>query len=319
MSESESPLPSAPRPGRVGIPLYSLLAPFPVSFFLGAVTFDSLNAAGIMSQGGAAAHGAYYLLIAGFVAVALLIPLAILEIIALKNASAKKVGIVYIAILLNAALCFYLAFYFRPKPSLTGEEKNPQTAIICSILGGISILVASRIGSYLVFIHRLGVRTPKAIFPALPRARKRHPLHTLFAHLPLGLWFMSIFFDIYANWGQNREPWVVKSAYMCIVIGCAAALCAIVTGFIDWLLTHEEHPAQPWAIFHMITTMAGTACFIFNAGERWTQINYLVPKLNVVVLSQIGYAVILFGSIIGMRLVYKNNVTVAPAPQLESA
>jgi uncharacterized membrane protein len=319
MSKPASPLISVLRLGGAEIPLYSIVAPFPVSFFLGVVVFDSLNAAGIWSQGGSAAHGAYNLIIAGFIATALWLPLMFFEIRQLEDSAAKKTGLIGLVFLISAAMCFVLSFALRPTPKLIGEEKIPDAAFICSIIGGLNILIASRIGSHMVYMHRLGVSKPKAVFPDLTPRPKRHPLHILFAHLPLGLWFMSIVFDVYANWGQNREPWVVKAAYMCVVTGCASALCAIVTGFIDWLLTHEEHPAQPWAIFHMLTTMAGTACFIFGAGLRWKQINYLAPQPNVILLSCAGFLAIFVGSIVGMRLVYKNNVTVTPAIQADRA
>jgi nitrite reductase/ring-hydroxylating ferredoxin subunit/uncharacterized membrane protein len=146
-----------------------------------------------------------------------------------------------------------------------------------------------------------------------------HPLHTLIAHLPVGLWFMSLMldgiaFDMLAIVNRrlilHTEPWPEKCAFLCIAGGSVLALLAIITGFIDWLGMRDDHPSQPMAIWHMALNMTGTTLFISNTGVRWKQINHLQPSTEAVALSLIGMAIIAVGGYLGGRLVYANGVGV---------
>jgi nitrite reductase/ring-hydroxylating ferredoxin subunit/uncharacterized membrane protein len=138
-----------------------------------------------------------------------------------------------------------------------------------------------------------------------------HPLHTLIAHVPVGLWTMSILFDGVAKYQYGQtEPWPEKCAFLGVAGGSALALFAVVTGFVDWLGMRDDHPSQPMALWHMALNMAGTALFVANTGVRWKQINHLQPSSEAVALSLAGLVLVAVGGYLGGRLVYADGVGV---------
>jgi uncharacterized membrane protein len=135
-----------------------------------------------------------------------------------------------------------------------------------------------------------------------------HPVHPPMVHLPLGLWAAAGIWDAAALAFGRPELWTLS--FGCLALGCAAALPAMVTGFLD-LLALEEKEAELTAYWHM--GLMGLCWCLYAASllARRTPEH----RAWAVGLQFAGLACLSVGGWLGGHLVYGYNVGHGPAPR----
>lgn len=133
-----------------------------------------------------------------------------------------------------------------------------------------------------------------------------HPLHPALVHFPLALWFFAVFCDLTGWWRDNPFWW--QMGYWCLTFGVAAALPAIVTGFLDYLTLPPTSAGFNPATAHMMVMLSATTAF----GASWmvrTQAGVAVaPSVAALTLALTGAALLAVGGWLGGTLVYRYGI-----------
>lgn len=128
-----------------------------------------------------------------------------------------------------------------------------------------------------------------------------HPIHPPLVHAPLGLWSAAAFCDAAALATGRPEFWTLS--FGCLALGCAAALPAMATGFLD-LISLEKKEAEIAAYWHM-GLMA--TCWCLYGASLLARRGWGGPsahRLWAVTLQYAGLACLSVGGWLGGHLVY---------------
>ncbi len=130
-----------------------------------------------------------------------------------------------------------------------------------------------------------------------------HPLHPPTVHAPLGLWASAAVWDAAAAATGRPELWTLS--FGCLGLGCAAALPALATGFLDFLALESEE-VEAAALRHMGLM---SACWLLYAASLiarggWSAPDHAIPAAA---LQYAGLAVLSVGGWLGGRLVYTHG------------
>ena len=135
-----------------------------------------------------------------------------------------------------------------------------------------------------------------------------HPSHPMFVHFPTALFPTSILFDI-LSW-VITEPELVKAAFYNIAVGLAAALLAVITGFVDYLgmaPRSRKHRVTTW---HMLVNMPMLLLFALSLGLRTLELDATRTPVYALVLSLVGLPLLMVGNYFGGELVYRMGMRV---------
>jgi uncharacterized membrane protein len=127
-----------------------------------------------------------------------------------------------------------------------------------------------------------------------------HPVHPPAVHAPLGLWAAAAAWDAAALATGRPELWTLS--FGCPALGCLAALPALATGFLDFLVLEREE-AESTARWHMVLMAACWLLYAASAAVRggWTAPEHAAWAAG---LQFAGLAVLSVGGWLGGRLVY---------------
>lgn len=133
-----------------------------------------------------------------------------------------------------------------------------------------------------------------------------HPLHPPTVHAPLGLWASAAVWDAAALATGRPELWTLS--FGCLALGCAAALPALATGFLDFLALENED-AEATALWHM-GLMA--ACWLLYAASAAVRGGWTPPERAILAagLQYAGLAILSAGGWLGGHLVYAHGAGV---------
>ena len=134
-----------------------------------------------------------------------------------------------------------------------------------------------------------------------------HPIHPALAHLPIGLWFAVVLWDVVGWWRSGEALWWQMS-YWCLALGLLAALPAIATGLIEFFALREDATVIATGTAHMMAMAGAVAIF----GTSW----FLRAKAGVMsaptqwgyALDIAGAAVLTIGGWLGGSLVYRHGI-----------
>jgi uncharacterized membrane protein len=99
-----------------------------------------------------------------------------------------------------------------------------------------------------------------------------HPLHPVFAHVPMAMWPGALIFDLLSQCQIGGNAMVRLSVYA-IIFGLAAAVLAAPTGLVDWSGIKKEKPAWKIGLYHMSLNLIATLLFAVNLALRWQNIS----------------------------------------------
>jgi uncharacterized membrane protein/nitrite reductase/ring-hydroxylating ferredoxin subunit len=135
-----------------------------------------------------------------------------------------------------------------------------------------------------------------------------HPLHSLLAHFPVGLFFLSLVLDL-ASFAWP-DAILVQAAFYSIVIGLIMAVLAALPGIVDYTEIRRDHPARKIATTHMLLNFLAVALYAVNAGVRSGVLDN--PRAPVVpfVLSLAGVGLLSISAYLGGKLIYTNGIGV---------
>ena len=123
-----------------------------------------------------------------------------------------------------------------------------------------------------------------------------HPLHPVLTDIPLGAWSVAVVLDIIYLF-QRTSAWST-AADVTILVGLVGALGAVVAGYTDWTDTvdHERRVGIAHGLLNTLVSVIYLVALLIGAtgGSRGVEI----------VLSFIGYALVLTGAFLGGDMVF---------------
>jgi nitrite reductase/ring-hydroxylating ferredoxin subunit/uncharacterized membrane protein len=123
-----------------------------------------------------------------------------------------------------------------------------------------------------------------------------HPLHPVLTDLPLGLWSITVLFDII--YLVNGSVVWFDAAELTIFVGILAALATAVTGFTDWNETYGRE--RRVGVTHGLLNTVVVVLYIVSLLIRFTG----GTPVGAIILAFIGYALLLCAAFLGGELVF---------------
>jgi nitrite reductase/ring-hydroxylating ferredoxin subunit/uncharacterized membrane protein len=135
-----------------------------------------------------------------------------------------------------------------------------------------------------------------------------HPLHPLIIHLPLGMWLFALLLDIAG--AATHDSWTLVPSLVCLLVGSAVAVLAVITGLTDFWGMRADHPGQRAAVWHMCLMLPATLLFLLDTLDHYAALHRPSLQPLGLVLSAIAYTLTLIGGYLGGRLVYQDGISV---------
>jgi uncharacterized membrane protein len=132
-----------------------------------------------------------------------------------------------------------------------------------------------------------------------------HPLHPLFVHFPIALWFSATLWDGIGWWRPDPIWW--QLSYWCLALGLIVALPAAITGFFEYLGLEPGARVVNVATAHMMIMVCATIAF----GASWAMHAAAgdgAPTPWVLAVDAVGAMLLAAGGWLGGILVYRYQV-----------
>jgi nitrite reductase/ring-hydroxylating ferredoxin subunit/uncharacterized membrane protein len=136
-----------------------------------------------------------------------------------------------------------------------------------------------------------------------------HPLHSLLVHLPIGLFTLSLLFDLGTRLFEADNRLVQGAAYA-IGLGLLAAFAAAITGAADWAEIRADHPARRTANTHMLLNLLAVSLYVLNFVLRLFALDALAAPGLPLGLSLLGMGLLSYSGYLGGRMVYEDGIGV---------
>ena len=138
----------------------------------------------------------------------------------------------------------------------------------------------------------------------------KHPLHPALVHFPVACWSLATVMDVAVWLGAAWPP--QRFAAALLVGGLVLGLLAAAAGFWEFLNLPAGHPAEQDAQSHMALALCSWCLYAGSLFFR-TSHSQLIPMTPIaLLLSVLGFAVLLAAGWMGGRLVYGRGVGVTP-------
>ncbi len=136
-----------------------------------------------------------------------------------------------------------------------------------------------------------------------------HPIHSLLVHLPIGLFTLSLLFDL-ANRLFEAENWLVQAAFYTLVLGLLSGCVAALFGVVDWASIRADHPGRKTANTHMVLNLVMLGLYFLSAWQRLGQLDATQTPFLPLALSFVALAILYLSGYLGGRLVYDQGIAV---------
>jgi nitrite reductase/ring-hydroxylating ferredoxin subunit/uncharacterized membrane protein len=136
-----------------------------------------------------------------------------------------------------------------------------------------------------------------------------HPLHPVLVHFPVGLWVLSLLFDL-ATYALGPANWLVRGAFYAMALGFVMAVGAAVPGLVDWADIRADHPGKKIATYHMVLNVVAIVLYALNLVLRRGDMATTRTSILPLVLSLIGIGLISVSGYLGGMLVYDEGIAV---------
>jgi nitrite reductase/ring-hydroxylating ferredoxin subunit/uncharacterized membrane protein len=147
--------------------------------------------------------------------------------------------------------------------------------------------------------------TPKHVLQGRPF---KHPLHPMLVHLPIGLFPLSLIFDL-VSFGVD-ENWLVRGAFYTMLLGVIGALVAAIPGFIDYIDIRPDHPAKRTANWHMALNLVAVALYVIALILKTGNLEAVTAGALPVILSALALCILGVSGYLGGILVYDDGIAV---------
>ncbi len=137
----------------------------------------------------------------------------------------------------------------------------------------------------------------------------KHPLHPLLVHIPVGLWILSLVFDI-ASFNARDGNIFVQASYYTMLVGVIGALLAALAGFADFLDIPGGTRAKTIGWTHMLLNLIIVLLYVLNLWIRYGQLGLDVVAGLPFALSLIAIIMLVVSGYLGGVLIYQHGVGV---------
>jgi nitrite reductase/ring-hydroxylating ferredoxin subunit/uncharacterized membrane protein len=137
----------------------------------------------------------------------------------------------------------------------------------------------------------------------------KHPLHPALVHYPIGLFTLTVLLDL-ANVFLGGTAWLSIGAGYTLAGGVLVALLAAVPGLGDWSEIRADHPGKSRATLHMALNISAVVMMAASFLLRRAEIDQPGVSLLPVLLSIVGFALVMGSGYIGGWLVYDQGIGV---------
>lgn len=137
----------------------------------------------------------------------------------------------------------------------------------------------------------------------------KHPLHPLLVHIPVGLWILSLVFDI-ASFNARDGNIFVQASYYTMLVGVIGALLAALAGFADFLDIPAGTRAKAIGWTHMLLNLIIVLLYITNLWVRYGQLGLEAVADLPFALSVIAIIMLAVSGYLGGVLIYQHGVGV---------
>lgn len=143
---------------------------------------------------------------------------------------------------------------------------------------------------------------------ALNGAWLGHPLHPVLTDIPVGAWTAALVMD--ASAGSDARDGYGKATETAIAVGLAGAVGSAITGLTDW--SDTDGGSRRLGLVHGLINLTATSFYVASLlarrrGQQTAGRSY----------STVGYALMLAGAYLGGSLVFKNQIGVDRAANVE--
>ena len=139
-----------------------------------------------------------------------------------------------------------------------------------------------------------------------------HPLHPAVVHFPIACWSLATAADVASLW-WGKPAWML--AGVLLALGTLIALAAMATGFIELMKVGAEHPATRDLNRHLLLMLSAWCLYATSLSLRLQGTTLTQPDTVDLVLSVVGFVVLVIGGWFGGKLVYGHGVGVGKRPQ----
>jgi len=138
-----------------------------------------------------------------------------------------------------------------------------------------------------------------------------HPLHPALVHIPIGLFPMSLLFDLLSRGGGGGNA-LVQTSFYCITLGLIVSLLAAATGLADWLDIKPDKPAYRIGLWHMGLNALMVVIWAINLGLRWPDFRSESRVATMpLILSVVGTVILVVSGYLGSRMVFDQGAGIA--------
>jgi nitrite reductase/ring-hydroxylating ferredoxin subunit/uncharacterized membrane protein len=137
----------------------------------------------------------------------------------------------------------------------------------------------------------------------------KNPLHPALVHFPIGLFTLSVLFDV-LFFLQIGNEWLYYAALYTLAGGIFMVVITAIPGLVDWSEIRIDHPGKKTASIHMVLNLSAVvlfaASFLLRLGADVQETIELLPFF----ISFIALIVLLFSGYMGGKLVYDLGIGV---------
>ncbi|HLF27384.1 MAG TPA: DUF2231 domain-containing protein [Anaerolineae bacterium] len=136
----------------------------------------------------------------------------------------------------------------------------------------------------------------------------KHPLHPMLVHLPIGLFTLSLLFDL-AGLVFTTEDWLVEAAFYTLAFGVFMAVIAAIPGLVDWADLRADHPGKQFATTHMLLNLIAVGLNGVNLGLRAGALNEPQTPTVPLILSLASVGLVYVSGYLGGLLIYDQGIS----------
>jgi uncharacterized membrane protein len=136
-----------------------------------------------------------------------------------------------------------------------------------------------------------------------------HPLHPPLTDVTIGIYTLATAMALLSRLGVTEEN-TATVWWIALISGLVTTLPTALTGFFDWLEIERRTPLWRTATAHLSAMLIATILFAITAGAGHS--NYVDGEVSgaSLVLTLVGYAVLVLGGWLGGSVVYVHGMRV---------
>ncbi len=136
-----------------------------------------------------------------------------------------------------------------------------------------------------------------------------HPIHPPLTDVTIGIYTLAAAMAVLSRLGVSEEN-TATVWWIALVSGLVTTVPTALTGFADWLEISRDMPLWRTATAHMSAMLIATIFFAVTAGAGHADYTDGVVGGGSLVLTLVGYAVLVLGGWLGGSIVYVHGMRV---------